>query len=176
MKTVIIYASTYGSTKTYASKLQQQLNCDIYQANNFNKNDFNKYDTIIFGGSIIAGKIKNFKLIKNNFEDIKEKQLYVFYVSLSKDTNQQIEILNANFTDEMKSKISVSAFGGKYDYNSLSFIHKLIMKLPIADAKKKYKENPSEENERKLRGLQTQIDLIDDKDVDDLVKKIKNNS
>ncbi len=78
MNTVIIYASKYGTTKGYAQKLKDHFACDIYSVQQFKPEDFSKYDTIIYGGRLTAGHIKGLKLIKKNFEAIKQKNLYVF--------------------------------------------------------------------------------------------------
>ena len=59
MSTLIAYATKYGFTKICAQELAKKLdeNADICDLNS-EKPDLTKYDTVIIGGSIYAGKIR----------------------------------------------------------------------------------------------------------------------
>ena len=48
MNTVVIYKSTYGSTKEYASWIGEALKGDVYSVDEAKKLDFKKYDVIIY--------------------------------------------------------------------------------------------------------------------------------
>lgn len=49
MNQVIVYWSGTGNTEDIANKIQNDLNCDIFNVSNANVDDILKYDTIILG-------------------------------------------------------------------------------------------------------------------------------
>ena len=49
MNQVIVYWSGTGNTEDIANKIQNDLNCDVFNVSNANVDDILKYDTIILG-------------------------------------------------------------------------------------------------------------------------------
>ena len=49
MNQVIVYWTGTGNTEDIANKIQNDLNCDIFNVSNANVDDILKYDTIILG-------------------------------------------------------------------------------------------------------------------------------
>ena len=82
-KIAVIYKSRYGSTKKYAEWIAQEAGADLLEHSQAKINDLVKYDTIVYGGNLHAGKIDGKELIVNNFEKIKEKKLIIFWVGSS---------------------------------------------------------------------------------------------
>ena len=56
MKTVVIYRSRYGHTEKYAKWLSEKLNADLFEASQIKGLDFSRYDNIIYGGGLCAGR------------------------------------------------------------------------------------------------------------------------
>ena len=56
MKTVVIYKSRYGHTEKYAKWLSEKLNADLFEASQIKGLDFSRYDNIIYGGDLYAGR------------------------------------------------------------------------------------------------------------------------
>lgn len=57
MKTVVIYKSRYGHTEKYAKWLSEKLNADLlFEASQIKGLDFSRYDNIIYGGGLYAGR------------------------------------------------------------------------------------------------------------------------
>lgn len=104
MKTVVIYKSKTGFTKKYAEWIAEELSADIFNASKVNVNTLNKYDTIIYGGSLYAVGIIGVGLIKKNINKLKDKRLVVFATGASPLRDNVInEVINKNFTvDEQK--------------------------------------------------------------------------
>ena len=50
--TVVIYESKYGSTKSYAQWIAEELSCPLFERKKFNPKDFEKYEVIIYGGGL----------------------------------------------------------------------------------------------------------------------------
>lgn len=146
--TVIIYKSKYGSTKTYAYWIKENLNADIFNADKITLKDLLKYKNIIYGGGLYASGISGFSLISKNFQKIKEKNIILFTVGLANPENKEqfIPILNKNLSKEMKNKIKVFHFRGSINYKNLNFIHKTMMFM----LKKSIEKTPIEKRDSEI--------------------------
>ena len=67
-KTVVIYRSVYGYTKTYAEMIAEELTCDLRESSEISPDDLLSYDTIIYGGGLYAIGINGINLLKKNYE------------------------------------------------------------------------------------------------------------
>ncbi len=54
MSTIVIYKTKYGSTKTYADWIAEELVCESVDAKSVKIEDLEKYDTIVYGGGLYA--------------------------------------------------------------------------------------------------------------------------
>ncbi len=54
MKTIVVYKSKSGYTKTYAEWISSELNCDLKCAEDIKIDELLKYDVIIYGGGLYA--------------------------------------------------------------------------------------------------------------------------
>ncbi len=174
MNIIIIYSSKYGVTKKYAYKIQKKLNCDISKDTDFDINDFCKYDTIIYGGRVTMGKIDGFRLIHDNFNNIKDKKIFLFFVGVYSEFNTINKVIQNNLNSEMRKVIDVSFFKGAYSYDNLTFFHKILMRLCIRMAKKQYKQYPSNDLKEEIKRMKSKIDLTNNIYIDDFIKKIIN--
>ena len=71
-KTVVIYRSVYGYTKTYAEMIAEELACDLREYSEITSDNLLMYDTIIYGGGLYAVGINGINLIKKNYDKLKE--------------------------------------------------------------------------------------------------------
>ena len=126
-KIAIIYKSKSGYTKKYADWLAEKTGGDVF-CGNVKIADLMKYDTIIYGGGLYAGKINGVKLITKNFETLKGKKIIVFCVCLSALTQNIIDqIRKGNFTDDMD--IQFFMLRGGFDFAKCTFIDKILMRI-----------------------------------------------
>ena len=145
MKTIVIYKSKYGSTKTYANWIAEELSCEAVDAKNININDLTEYDTIIYGGGLYAEVINGVILITKNLDKLKDKKLIVYSTGITPLEYRNYYdklVLEKNFKPEMLEKIKVYNFLGKMILDELSLVHRTAIK----GLKKlmSSKENPSE--------------------------------
>ena len=54
MSTIVIYKTKYGSTKTYADWIAEELVCESVDAKSVKIEDLEKYDTIVYRGGLYA--------------------------------------------------------------------------------------------------------------------------
>ena len=73
MNAIVVYKTKYGSTKTYAEWIAEELSADIRDAKTVKADDLLKYDTIIYGGGLYAEVINGVSLITKNYEKLKDK-------------------------------------------------------------------------------------------------------
>lgn len=130
MKSVILYASNHGFTADCALKLKEKLkgDTDIYDVKKELVHNLEKYDTIIIGGPIYAGKIpgKLKKAVSKNMETILKKNIGVFITAGDTKT----DYIAANFPEEMLNKtFEKEHFGAGMYPERLSFFEKIILKM-----------------------------------------------
>ena len=132
MKTIIIYASTYGYGKDCAEKLSEQLKGEVILADISKESNppIDEFDNAVIGGSIYMGQIQ--KKLKeycaSNVELLKNKRLALFLCS-GVPENFDKDMKNA-FPEELLQKvIAMEAFGGELRREKLNFVHKIIIKM-----------------------------------------------
>ncbi len=60
---IVIYQSKTGFTEQYARWIARALHCDIRRLEQFNRAEMPRYDVVIFGAGIHAGKISGISLL-----------------------------------------------------------------------------------------------------------------
>jgi len=132
MKTLIIYASKYGSTKDCASYLKNKLEGEttIFDIKDINKDmNLNQYDTIILGSSIYVGQIgKKLKLfITENIDILMKKKVGIYLCCGQAD--QLEEVINLNFPKELADYAKIiKSFGGEARLDKMKFLDKTVIK------------------------------------------------
>ena len=132
MKTLIVYASTYGYTKDCVEELKKQLGGDVVLANVMSGTipALDSFDNIIIGGSIYMGQIqKKVKLFcSKNMDEILTKRLGLFLCCGLPENF--LEHLNQAFNEELIKKALVKeCFGGELRTEKMNFAHKAITNL-----------------------------------------------
>ncbi len=170
MKTVVIYKSKTGFTKKYAKWIAEELSADIFNASNVDINILNKYDTIIYGGSLYAVGIIGIGLIKKNINKIKDKRLIVFATGASPLRDNVInEVINKNFTVDEQKYIKFFYLRGGFNYNKLSSFDKFLMTLLKWKIKNKKKEDLSADEKGMLAIYNKPVDFTDKKNIGEII-------
>ncbi len=128
MKTVVVYKSMSGFTKKYAEWIAQELSADLSEAKKIDNDKLQKYDTIIYGGSLHAGGISGVNLIKKNLKRLKGKNIIIFTTGASPSKESTVsEIRERNFS--VDEQIRFYYFRGGFDFNKLDLMNKVLMTL-----------------------------------------------
>ena len=139
-KSLIIYSSTDGHTKTICERIINFSNdkdvVKIVSLNEVSKFEISEFDKIVIGASIRYGKYRKevFKFIDNNIKQIENKDNAFFSVNVvarkeeksSPETNPYV-IKFLNKINWVPKKIGV--FAGKIDYPSYKFFDKYAIKF-----------------------------------------------
>lgn len=145
MKAIVIYKSKYGSTKTYAEWIAEELSCEAVDEKQVKVDDLAEYDTIIYGGGLYAEVIAGVTLITKNMERLSGKKLIIYTTGITpldcRDYYDKM-VMEKNFKGDIASKVKVFNFLGKMVMDELSLVHRTALKT----LKKlmSSKENPSE--------------------------------
>ncbi|GAU80006.1 flavodoxin domain-containing protein [Fusibacter sp. 3D3] len=145
MKTLILYTTTYGLTKTMAEKLAEKITGDVDCINLMNQTqvDLKAYKHLIFGGSIYMGQIqkKMKQFCTENEREILEHPVSLF-LCCGVNENFKTNLENAfpkRIIDHSKNKVS---FGGLLNTDQMKFMHKTITKLMVKSSEKEGKALP----------------------------------
>ena len=131
MNAVVVYKSKYGSTKTYAEWIAEDLGCEAIDAYTIKADDLMKYDTIIYGGGLYAEIINGVALITKNFDKLKDKKLIVYSTGITPLKYREYYdkmVVEKNFKPEMLEKIKIYNFLGKMIIEELSLVHRTALK------------------------------------------------
>lgn len=163
-ETAILFKSRYGATKLYAQHVAQSLGADIYDLDKEKKVDFEKYDTLVYGGGIYAGSINGLKRLKKNADMLKGKSLIIFSVGLGDPTvaaeaRTIINSVNKALPKELMDRTHIYSFRGSLEWNKLSFMHRTMMKMVNNILKKKKEEDLSDSERDTLNNFGKDVDL-----------------
>jgi len=146
MRTLIIYASTYGFTKECVEDLKQNIRGEVIVSNITRDKlvpSINEFDNIVIGGSIYMGQInKKLKVFcQQNLTLLIKKRVALFLsCGLPENFNQS---LNNAFPNELiEIAIAKECLGGELRIEKMSIPHKLITNLMKKAQAKEGKADP----------------------------------
>lgn len=139
MKTLILYASQYGTTEKCARMLAEALpgGADLRALKGGATPDLSGYDAVVLGSSIRVGQVlkpaKQF--IQNGAGALAQKKLGLFLCSgMPEDVSQQFE---QNFPAPLLQHAAAKgAFGGEFLQEKMGFFAKGIVKMVSGSAGK----------------------------------------
>ncbi len=175
MSTIVIYKTKYGSTKTYAQWIGEELGCSVVNAKDITVDDLNDYDTVIYGGGLYSQTINGVILLTKNYQKLKDKKLIVFTTGITpldcRDYYDKM-VIDQNFKGEIKDNIKVFNFLGKMIIEELTVPHKAALKMlkKIMTARK----NPTDMEKLLIELCETSGDFCDREQIADLVEYAKN--
>lgn len=132
MKTMILFASTYGYTQECATKLAKDLEDEVCLVNiGIDKiPSLDAFDTILIGGSIYMGQIqKKIKEYCISNEDLLKNKNLGFFIASGTPENFEVNIKNAFPEPLLKSALSIENFGGELRTDKMKLSHKLITSI-----------------------------------------------
>ena len=118
MKTIILYASTYGYTEEMVNKMIMESNAEFVAVNIVKNNnvDITKYDAVILGSSIYVGQIH------------KELKNYIKKYSNVLLTKKIGLFLSCGFESQFDTHL-ITNLGGRIQKEKLNFAHKILVNM-----------------------------------------------
>ena len=153
MKSLILYASKHGTTKTAAMELKKELKGDveIFDVKDIKSVNLDDYDKLIFGGSIYVGQInKTLKeFCEKNIDKILKKEFALFICSKFEEE----KVFESNFPKVLlDNSISNEFFGGELKFDRLNLFEKMITKAVKGEEYSKIKYETIKEFAIKVNG------------------------
>ena len=171
-KTVVIYKSRYGSTKKYAEWIAEAVDADLFEKGKINAEDLQKYDTIVFGGNVHAGRISGKEFIVDNFAKIADKNIIIFYVGSSIVNDKAIVHFKSHFAENIRDRIKLFGLRGAFNSKKLGFIDTLMMFVFKSILKSKKPEKLTEDERGLLFSCENPTDFIDKNSIAPIVSAI----
>lgn len=88
-KTLVVYSSTYGSTKQYAGWIAEALSGELLESKQAGVPTLGSYDTVIWGGPLFAGNMKGIGALQKVWDCLKGKQVVLFTTGISDMTDEE---------------------------------------------------------------------------------------
>lgn len=173
MNAIVVYKTKYGSTKTYADWIGEELNCCATDAKDITIDELEKYDTIIYGGGLYAEIINGVSLITKHIDRLKNKKIAVYTTGITpldcRDYYDKI-VIEKNFKNGVPQNMKIFNFTGKMILDELSTVHRAALKTlkKIMCAKKE----PTEMEKLLIELCDADGDFSDYSQIADLVKYV----
>lgn len=142
MKYLISYKSKTGFTKKYAEWIHEKVGGDLRNIDDIKSSDIPKYDLVIHGGWIMAGRIKGLNEIKK----YKPNKLIAFGVGLTPKGNVKMTALIK--TNEL-GDIPFFYYEGGTNPKKMGILGRLVVRM-VTGKKIAYKDNSNKEQINKL--------------------------
>lgn len=167
IKSIILYASYYGTSKAYAEKLGQMTDIKVENQKDFKR--YSDYDRFIYIGGLYAGKIKD---LSQFLKKAGEKEVYIITVGMGNPEDAEtvrirMKQLKSQLGNRVIGEDKIFHLNGAMDYDRMSTIHRLMMKGFCFALKKKPIEKRSEMDQDIIDSYNKSIDY---KNFEDLEK------
>lgn len=173
MNAIVVYKTKYGSTRTYAEWISEELSCKTAESKEITIDELEKYDTIIYGGGLYAEIINGVSLITKNIDRLKNKKIAIYTTGITplncRDYYDKI-VIEKNFKNGVPEGIKVFNFTGKMLLDELTTVHKAALKTlkKIMSSKKE----PTEMEKLLIELCDADGDFSDRSQIADLIKYI----
>lgn len=177
MKAVVVYSSKTGFTKKYAEWIAEDLSLEAYdleESDNL-KEVLISVDTLIFGGGLYAIGINGLKKLLNENQAGSISNIFVFCTGLSlRSVEVQREIFKNNLKDVEKNNVRLYYYRGGFDFQKLSLIDQLLMRMLKLKIQWKKKKGPLSSDEKGMLAVfHRKVDFTDRNLIRELVEDVK---
>ncbi len=174
MKAIVVYKTKYGSTKTYAGWIAEEIGCEAVDVKNVNIDKLVGYDAIVYGGGLYAEIINGVSIITKNLDKLSDKKIAVYTTGITPlDCRAYYDdyVVKKNFKEGIPDNIKVFNFLGKMKMDELSLVHRTALK----SLKKimQNKKNPSEMEKLLVELCDADGDFSNREDIAELISYIK---
>jgi len=133
VKTIIIYATKYGSVEKAARILKEKLGGEVALVNLMKEKapSFSEYDRIVLGGSVYVGKVQKelTAYINNNLPELLKRKIGLF-VCAAQEPEVVKQELEAAYPQELYLHAEATAhLGYEFDFSKMSFVDKTVTKM-----------------------------------------------
>ena len=135
MRTLILYTSKTGNTKKYAEDIAQAVNGDVLPLKKYKWKDVGDYDSVVFGGWVMGGKIQGIDDFLSHYDEISDKNILVFSSGMGFVTSESRDrLISGNVLDIYH--IRYYQLRGSFDYSKLHFPYNFMINTSLRALRK----------------------------------------
>lgn len=131
MTGIIIYQSTYGSTKQYAEWIHEETGFPL-----FDRRDPSipwNTDTVVIGCPLMAFKPVLAGWIQKHWDKLAGKRVFLFTTSGADPAKQPVrDLIEKALSDDIKRGIRIFPLAGRFDFQKLSRGHRVMLRIAAA--------------------------------------------
>ena len=195
-KAIVIYKSKYGATEQYAKWIAEELGCAAVPVDQFKKAELKDYDTIVYGGGVQAGGIKDldkflkwlkldlkiwdmYRNGKLDHEDlvksgVHKRKIVVFACGINLDDEAaRQQLREINFPKKYQQNIPCFYMPGEYHPEKLNRIEKFIMNTAEKILRGKNEVDVTENDRLMIDYMQHGCNLINKERIRPLIQEVK---
>ena len=106
MKTIILYKSFLGTTRTYAEWLRDELRCNLKEFGQVRDEELKEYDSVIVTSGTYANHMPLVDFLRSKWEVIKDKNVVVVAVGIAPEnveySRKSYERIPANIREKIR--------------------------------------------------------------------------
>lgn len=172
MKSIlIVYKTKTGFTKKYADWINETIESQTITLDEINNIDMTKYNIIIYGGGIHAGRIQGLKNFKNKIINLNDKKIIVFATGAAAFNEEIILKLKAdNFSANELNVINFFYFQSGINYEKMGLVDKTIMKTYYKVLE--FKKNKTDIEDETFKAISKSYDHSDKDHIKPMIKYI----
>ena len=175
MKVLLVYSSKTGFTERYANWIKEELNCDIGELKTISRETLARYETVIYGGGIYAGKINGLAKFKNLLQrPHRQGQKIIVYATGAAPAEAKGTVENViknNISEQDRGAIPVFYFQSGLNYERMGLVSKFMMKILPHILKRKKDKTP--EDEAMVEAIKQSFDSTDKKYIQPLLDHVR---
>ncbi|MDH6366841.1 MULTISPECIES: flavodoxin domain-containing protein [unclassified Breznakia] len=134
MKTLVLYATKYGSTEEVAKTIADNCDADLVNIEDVDVLNLDRYTTVIFGSPLYVGKLRKdlIRFMRDKIHQLSNKSLHLF-VNRGTRTPAIDEIIEKNIPEYQNLLQTTIDFGGTFDFNKMNLMDSLIVRTVNLD-------------------------------------------
>ena len=161
---IILFGTTYGSSKIYAEELSKRTGIEVRSYDEVSS--INDYDTVIYIGSLYAGGVQGMKKTFSKLNDVSNRKIIIVTVGLADPTDLENaksikSSIKNQLSDEVYKHATIFHLRGAIDYAKLGFKHKTMMSLLYNKAKNLPEEKKTAEVRAMIETYNKEVSFID---------------
>ncbi|MBU1049505.1 flavodoxin domain-containing protein [Candidatus Bipolaricaulota bacterium] len=128
MSGIIVYRSSYGSTKQYADWIHEETGFPMFDSRD--KAIPWDADTVVIGCPVLANKPFLVSWMQKNWDKMSGKRIVLFTTSGADPASEPVkDWIDKALPESMKGKVKVFPLAGRFNFAELNGMHKLMMRI-----------------------------------------------
>ena len=128
MSGVIVYSSSYGSTKQYAEWIRDETGFPMFESNA--RSIPWEAKTVVIGCPIIANKPFLLGWMQKNWDKLRDKNVILFTTSGADPEAEPVaDWIHSSLTEEMRKTIRAFPLPGRFQFSQMSTAHKAMLRI-----------------------------------------------